>query len=82
MAKPILYLLLLFAIPFVLWGLHRFAIALEDAGYIYYREKKQGGNSGVHGAFNQMDRLIRPSVEHTRETEDIVKVVRDDVGGE
>ena len=80
--KILIAIAVVIAVPLLLWGLHRFAIALEDAGYIYYRTKKEGGNGGLHGAFNQMDHLIRPSVEHTRETEEVSQIVRDDVGGE
>lgn len=31
----------------VIWLLHRFAIRLEEAGYIYYREQPRGGGLGV-----------------------------------
>lgn len=43
------------------WGLHRLFIALEDRGYIYYRTKPQ---SGSNSAMLEIDRLVRPSIEH------------------
>ena len=36
--------------------LHRFCIALEDAGYLYYR-KGGGGGGGIPGALSELDKL-------------------------
>lgn len=70
-------------VAFGLYGLHRLFTYLEDAGYMYYRKPREGGVAkGLTGTFNEMDRLIRPSVQHTREAEQIVRVERDDVGGD
>lgn len=54
--------------PLGLYGLHRFCIQLEERGYIYYRNKPEGG--GVAGAVFEMDKLIRPSSEHVVQTLD------------
>lgn len=50
------------------WGLHRLCIALEDRGYIYYRTKPQ---SGSNSAMLEIDRLVRPAVEHVISVRDI-----------
>lgn len=55
-------------VPACLYGLHRFAIHLEDRGYIYYRNKPAGG--GMSGAMFEMDKLTRPSVEHVAKAQE------------
>ncbi len=66
-----------------LYALHRLFCYLEDAGYCYYRKPRtKGVAKGLSGAFNEMDRLIRPSVEHTRKVDQLVQVERDDIGGD
>jgi hypothetical protein len=50
------------------WCLHRICVRLEDAGYLYYRTRGPGG--GLSGAFYELDRLTRPSIEHVVEAED------------
>ncbi len=57
----------LVAICLVIYGLHRFLIALERRGYIYYREKPRGSGAG---ALFELDKLTRPSVEHVVEAMD------------
>ncbi|HRX80267.1 MAG TPA: hypothetical protein P5307_14450 [Pirellulaceae bacterium] len=52
----------------VIWLLHRFAIRLEEAGYIYYREQPRGGGGSV---FGELDRLVRPSIQHTIDVKDV-----------
>lgn len=52
------------------WLLHRLCIRLEEAGYLYYREKGGGAAAGV---LNEFDRLVRPSVEHTIQAEEHVR---------
>lgn len=49
------------------YRLHRWLISLEDRGYIYYRTKPRGGGGGV---FMELDKLIRPSVEHVQKAMD------------
>ena len=49
------------------WLLHCIAIRLEDAGYLYYRERSRGGGGSV---FSELDKLVRPSIEHTIEVQD------------
>ena len=63
------------------WLLHRLAIMLEDAGYMYYREQPKGG-SGARGVLSEIDRVVRPTIEHSVEQQDAVKIERDDVGGD
>ena len=65
--KILLGILGLMAIGGLLYLLHRWAIVLEDRGYIYYREKPQGGGSNV---LFEMDKLTRPSVEHVQQVYD------------
>ena len=50
----------------VAYRLHRWLISLEDRGYIYYRTKARGGG----GAFMELDKLTRPSVEHVQKAMD------------
>ena len=49
------------------FGLHRWFIALEKRGYIYYKEKPESGGGSV---FLELDKLTRPNVEHTIEAKD------------
>ena len=51
------------------FGLHRLLVTLEKRGYIYYREKSGGGGGGV---FLELDRLIRPSIEHVQKADDVI----------
>ncbi|MBC8355043.1 MAG: hypothetical protein H8E66_23945 [Planctomycetes bacterium] len=60
------------------WLLHRFAIRLEDAGYIYYREKSSGGGGSV---FGELDKLVRPSIRHTIEAQD-TRIEQIEIDGE
>ncbi len=62
-----------------LWLLHCFAIKLEDAGYIYYREKPQGGGGG--SVLGELDKLVRPSIQHTVEVQDVL-VETDEIDGD
>ena len=79
MIYPTIVLLILFL---TIWGLHRLALKLEAAGYLYYRTERKGGVTGLPGAFGELDRFVRPSVEHTRQVEESTKITSDDVGGE
>ena len=63
-----------------LWLLHRFRIALEDAGYLYYR--KGGGGGGIPGAMSELDKLSRPSVQHVIETQEETRLAEDEIGGQ
>jgi hypothetical protein len=49
------------------WGLHRFLVLLEDRGYIYYRQRPAGGGTGPASLLMEIDRIARPSVQHTVE---------------
>jgi hypothetical protein len=51
------------------FGLHRLLLRLENRGYIYYRKKPRGGG-GV--AFLELDRLVRPSIEHVQRANDVI----------
>lgn len=59
--------------------LHRFLIRLEEHGYIYYREKPEGGSGGA--TLFELDKLTRPSVEHVQQAMD-TKVQTDENDGE
>jgi hypothetical protein len=50
------------------WALHRFCIALEERGYLYYRTRPQGGS--MSGFLNELDRFVRPSIQHVEEVRD------------
>ena len=42
------------------WSLHRFAIRLEDAGYLYYRKQSPtGGGGSVFGEVDKLDGDLR-----------------------
>lgn len=60
------------------WLLHRLAIRLEEAGYLYYRENSRGGGGSVFGVF---DKLVRPSIQHTIEVQD-TRIELDEIDGE
>jgi hypothetical protein len=49
-----------------------------------WRDKGRGGtlSSGVAGALSELDRVVRPSVEHVHEAKKSVKKQDDDIGGE
>jgi len=59
------------------WGFHRLCIRLEDRGYIYYRTRSQGGGA-LSGALLDMERMIRPSVQHVVEVQDVQTRKSDD----
>ena len=60
------------------WLLHRIAIRLEEAGYIYYREQSRSGGGSVFGVF---DELVRPSIQHTIEVQD-TRIEQDEIDGD
>ena len=62
------------------WFLHRLCIRLEDAGYLYYRKSGTGGGSTA--VLHELDRLLRPSIEHVVKAEDSVIQQDDEIGGE
>jgi hypothetical protein len=49
-----------------------------------WREKDRTGtfSSGVAGALAELDRVVRPSVEHVLEAKESVKKQQDDSGGD
>ena len=59
----------LFYIALVILGgflLHTLAKWMESKGWLYYRKKPQGG-SGVGTALEEMNRFLRPSIQHVQE---------------
>lgn len=54
------------AVPFLIWGMHRFACALEQAGYIRYRDRDEesGGGGATAGVMGEIDKITRPHAEH------------------
>ena len=61
------------------WLLHRLAIRLEDAGYLYYRKQSSGGGGG--SVLGELDKLVRPSIQHTIEVQD-VRIEQDEIDGD
>lgn len=55
---------------FLLYGLHRLCILLEDHGYMYYRKRSEGGGGAAAGVMMDVDKVIRPSTEHVVEAKD------------
>lgn len=49
-----------------------------------WRDKDRTGtlSSGIAGALTEVDRVVRPSVEHVLETKNAVKKQQDDIGGD
>jgi hypothetical protein len=45
--------------------LHFLAIWMESKGWLYYRKKPKGG-SGVGTALEELNRFLRPSVQHVQ----------------
>jgi hypothetical protein len=72
----------------VVLGLIVFAIGfplLMIRGVIQmWRDKGRTGtfSSGVSGALSELDRVVRPSVEHLLEAKKSVKKQEDDIGGD
>ena len=64
------------------WGLHRFCIALEEHGYLYYRKRPQGGGSTMSGLLTDLDRLTRPSIQHVVEMRDESRRKQNETEGE
>ena len=60
-----------------MYGLHRLGIYLEKRGYIYYKEKPVGGGAGV---LFELDKLTRPTVEHTLEAMETEKKAQENDG--
>ena len=64
------------------WLFHRICTRLEEAGYLYYRKKERPAGGSAMGAFQELDKLTNPSIEHVIEAQDTEKISREDVGGE
>ena len=79
--RGLLAVLALLVLAGVFWGLHRFCIALEERGYLYYRKKPEGGGTGA-GLLADLDRLTRPSIQHVVKTKDKARRKQDDEKGE
>ncbi|MEO1496276.1 MAG: hypothetical protein AAFV43_03910 [Planctomycetota bacterium] len=71
--------LVVFAVTGGLYLLHRIALRLEAAGYLYYRNKQPTGG-GATAVFGELDKLTRPSIEHTIEAQDERVIVRENDG--
>ena len=59
------------AIVFLLILVHRLCLRLESKGLLYYRNRPDGS---MGGAGVELDRLIRPSVEHQEVFSDAARV--------
>jgi hypothetical protein len=60
----------LIAAPFVVYGVHRFLLRLEERGYVYYwnKQPKPGGGS----SFLPLQEFIQPEMHHVIEAEEHV----------
>lgn len=63
------WLMGLMLLGLAVFGVHRWLVSLENRGYIYYRQKPRGGGGG---GFLELDRLIRPSIEHVQKANDVI----------
>ena len=74
------------AVPGLLYGLHRFALALEEAGYLKYINSKDSGGGSTAAVLGEVDKITQPNaqriVTETKEENRIVikKVEGDDLG--
>lgn len=74
--------------PLVLFGLHRFALTLEKAGYLKYLNSKDTGGGGASAMLGEVDKITQPNaqriVTEAKEENRIVikKVAGDDLDGE
>lgn len=73
-------LLIVLGVTVGLYLLHRLALRLEEAGYLYHRNQQSSGG-GATPVFGEPDKLVRPSIEHTIETQGEQTIVRER-GGE
>ena len=73
----------LVCLVFGLKWLDKLLLRAEEKGWIYYRKKSAGGivSSGIAATMNEMDRIVRPSVEHRIQAENPV-VEEDRKGGQ
>jgi hypothetical protein len=55
-----------------LYGLHRLALRLEEAGHLYYLRKKPKGGGG--NAFLAVQRIVEPGAGHVMIVGEEVKV--------
>lgn len=58
--------LILGGMVLTLWGLHRLALYLESIGHLYYTKRPEGG-SPVGGVLQEIEKIVRPSVQHVEE---------------
>ena len=68
------------SLAFMAWTFHRVCTRLEEAGYLYYREKPTGSAGG--SVLGEIDKLVRPSIEHTIELREITHVEEDGIDGD
>lgn len=69
-----------FACLYCVWLVFdRVCTRLEQAGYLYYREKPKGSAGG--SVFGEIDKLVRPSIEHTIELRETTHVEEDGIDG-
>ena len=75
-----IYIVALFLMP----ALIAWAIVAMVRGGKKDRDKRGGGDGGgaIAGMAMDIDRLIRPSIEHVEETKDEIQKKEDDMGGE
>lgn len=58
----------------------RVCTRLEQAGYLYYREKPNGSAGG--SVLGEIDKLVRPNIQHTIELRETTHVEEDRVDGD
>jgi hypothetical protein len=62
--------------PVALYGLHRFALRLEERGHLYYLHKKPRGSAA--GAFVALQRSIEPQSQHVEQVRHVEHRVEED----
>jgi len=67
-------------LAFLWWTFDRICTRLEEAGYLYYREKPTGSGGG--GVLGKIDKLVRPSIQHTIELRETTHVEEDGIDGD
>lgn len=50
-------------LPLMLFGLHRFALALEEAGYLKYINSQDTGTGATSSVLGEVDKITQPNAQ-------------------